>query len=369
MAGAKLDPEAWEGRCVNTEPTLHQLSPFLGKMKSTMANELIRVFSKPDDVILDPFSGSGTVPLEASSMGRHAYGIDRNPYAVILTRGKLNPPRSLDDAIDKAECYLDQIEPEKEAETETIPEWVSKFFHPKTLSGLSQLFPLLLEKNENFLLACLLGILHHQRPGFLSHPASHLRPYLRDEKFPREQNPEMYEYREIAPRLISKIERAYRRFPKFHSELARQAYAGNSPDVMKKDFDENSVDAIITSPPYMDKLDYGRDNRLRLFFIGVEDYTGLEDSPKTREEYRAFLDDFVTEATSVLKPEGHLVFVLGEAKRSGSVVDTSEVLVNIVEKKRPKLTINRIVSDKVPVREINSMSSNEERIIALEKSN
>jgi DNA modification methylase len=35
---------------------------------------------------------------------------------------------------------------------------------------------------------------------------------------------------------------------------------------------ENSIDAVISSPPYMNALDYGRDNRLRLWFLGVTDY-------------------------------------------------------------------------------------------------
>lgn len=331
-----------------------------------MAKELILGYSEPQDAVLDPFSGSGTVPLEAAINGRHALSIDRNPYALTLTRAKLMPPKSLEEAIESAEKYLDKIEPERGRSTEDIPDWVKKFFHPKTLSGIAQLFPLLRENNEHFLIACLLGILHHQRPGFLSYPASHLKPYLRDEKFPREEHPDRYEYRPIRPRLISKVERAYRRFPSFDDELIRKIWEGDSPTIIGNQIPSDSVDALITSPPYMNKLDYGRDNRLRLFFIGVSDYTDLDGSPKSKEEYRYFLDRFLSQSIRVLKEDGIMVFVLGESRRSGNAVDTSEILLEMV-KENERLSIQDLIQDKVPVREINSMSSKTETILAISR--
>lgn len=366
MGEITLDPNAWDERCVNTECTLHQLSPFLGKMKSTMANELISTYSEPSEAVLDPFSGSGTVPLEAASNNRNAIGIDRNPYSVLLSKAKVNPPDSENAAIRDANGYLEQIDPDPGELDEATPEWVREFFHPKTLSGISQLTKLLLENDEHFLMACLLGILHHQRPGFLSYPASNLKPYLRDEKFPRSEYPEKYEYREIEPRLISKIERAYRRFPDFDESIKREIWQGHTPNVLETKIEEYSVDTIITSPPYMNKLDYGRDNRLRLFFLGVNDYSELDGSAETEKAYRDFMDRFLTEARWVAKPNGKLVFVLGESQRSGSAVDTAEILVDMVNQDTYGLSVSEIIQDKVPIREINSMSSKTETILALD---
>lgn len=363
---SSLDPKAWEGKSVHSESTLHQLSPFLGKMKSTMAKELVQTYSSPGDTILDPFSGSGTVPLEAAIENRGAIGIDRNPYSILLSKAKLDPPSTEEKAKELASEYLQKIHPEPGVGTESIPEWVAEFFHPKTLSGIAQLCPLLREESENFLLACLLGILHHQRPGFLSYPASNLRPYLRDEKFPREEYPEKYEYREIEPRLISKIERAYRRFPNFDESLQRTVFQGDTTEIMMEGLSDNSVDVIITSPPYMNKLDYGRDNRLRLYFLGIENYKKLDGSPESKEQYRDFLDSFLREATSVLRPGGNLVFVMGESQRSGAAVDTSEVLAEQVSKEEYGLSVEKAIQDKVPKREINSMSTNSETILVLE---
>ncbi|QLK25127.1 site-specific DNA-methyltransferase [Natrinema zhouii] len=331
-----------------------------------MAKELVQTYSSPGDTILDPFSGSGTVPLEAAIEKREAIGIDRNPYSILLSKAKLHPPKSEEEAKESAEKYLSKIEPESGVGTDDIPEWVAEFFHPKTLSGIVQLAPLLRENDEHFLLACLLGILHHQRPGFLSYPASNLRPYLRDEKFPRDQYPEKYEYREIRPRLFSKIERAFRRAPEFDNSLQQTIYSGDSAEVINEEIQKDRLDTIITSPPYMNKLDYGRDNRLRLYFLGVEDYEDLDGSPENRQQYRDFLDNFLSEATNALQPGGNLIFVMGESQRSGAAVDTSEVLANMVKNEEYGMSVKEAVQDKVPQREINSMSTKSETILVLE---
>jgi len=367
MGAINLNPKAWEDRCVHSESTLHQLSPFLGKMKSTMAKELVETYSEPGDTVLDPFSGSGTVPLEAAISKRGAIGIDRNRYSIVLTKAKLNPSATQEEAQELASEYLDKIEPIEGAPPDDTPSWVREFFHSKTLAGIEELATLLRSNDEYFLMACLLGILHHQRPGFLSYPASHLRPYLRNEKFPREEYPEKYEYRQIRPRLLDKIERAYRRFPDFDNNLERKGLEGDTPQVMQQEFPDEYVDSIITSPPYMNKLDYGRDNRLRLYFLGIEDYKKLDGSPESKESYSEFLDRFLHEAIRVLSPQGKLIFVLGESRRSGAAVDTSEVLINIVKQNQYDLSVDTAIKDKVPVRKINSMSSEEETILVLNR--
>lgn len=66
----------------------------------------------------------------------------------------------------------------------TVPEWVREFFHPDTLREVLIAFRILRQQEDYFLTACLMGILHHVRPGFLSYPASHLVPYLRKNKYP-----------------------------------------------------------------------------------------------------------------------------------------------------------------------------------------
>src|SRR5689334_6083804 len=92
-------PPTWRQSATSTECALHQLAPYIGKLKSTIARDLVSSFSRPGDLVIDPFCGSGTVPLEALLLGRRVLASDISSYAATLTRAKLAPPQSVEDAI------------------------------------------------------------------------------------------------------------------------------------------------------------------------------------------------------------------------------------------------------------------------------
>ena len=165
-----------------------------------------------------------------------------------------------------------------------MPKWVREFFHPETLRETLAWCLVLRQRKRWFLLASLLGILHHQRPGFLSFPSSHTVPYLRRKAFPRRKFPALYQYRSLTDRFEAKIERAFRRPPQLDPLLERRCFSRSAHLLTPSE----EVDAIITSPPYMRQLDYGRDNRLRLWFLGVEDSHALDAQVSPRKD--AFLN-------------------------------------------------------------------------------
>jgi hypothetical protein len=251
----QLDARLWHGSFNGRESTLQQLSPYVGKMKSGMARVLIDLYSRPGDTVFDPFSGSGVVPLEAALAGRRAWANDLSPYAYALTRGKLETPGNQIVPIQRVEA-LAKVVKDRAASIDlaSVPEWVREFYHPNTLREILVAFDYLHEQEDYFLAACLLGILHHVRPGFLSYPASHLVPYLRKAKYPPDQFPKMYAYRDLHSRLLAKVKRAYRRamLPVDWEQRQYQVWQTNS---MNLPIDNEMVDAIISSPPYFGALD------------------------------------------------------------------------------------------------------------------
>lgn len=346
LASASLDPTAWAGSCISSESTLHQLAPFIGKMKSAMARVLIETYTRPGDVVLDPFAGAGTIPLECLCTQRSTVCSDTNPYAVTLTKAKLDFPPTQDEALDRAKLYLSKAEAlSPSVNLSLIPYWVKAFFHPRTLQEVIALAGLLRASHEHFLLACLLGILHHQRPGFLSFPASHLVPYLRSKKFPHSEYPELYSYRAVSPRLLNKICRAYRRVPYIDPKLIRICL---HKDARLLDFREGSIDAIISSPPYMDALDYGRDNRLRLWFLGVNDYKSCDNTPKSIGEFRDFMGCCLAQIRKALRLDGFCVLVLGELETKGKVTETAHALIHVASREAGGLYLEDVVCDNVP---------------------
>lgn len=75
---------------------------------------------------------------------------------------------------------------------------------------------------------------------------------------------------------------------------------------------EESIGTIITSPPYMKSLTYARDNRLRLWFLGVEDWKSLDKkiSPEKNYFYKEMEECFLIGIKMQTK-EGRCIMVIG----------------------------------------------------------
>lgn len=346
----RLDASLWAGSFSDRESSLQQLSPYIGKMKSGMAKVLIYSYSKKNDIILDPFSGSGVIPFEAALAGRQAWANDLSPYAYVVSQGKMEAPKTAKIAYLKASFLADRVERESNGiDLSDVPIWVQEFFHPDTLREVISAFQILTDQRDYFLMACLLGILHHVRPGFLSHPASHLVPYLRTSKYPRDTYPDMYKYRDLRSRLLAKVKRAYRR-PLLSENWTHRQYKVWNENAMKLPIENAEVDTIISSPPYFGALDYARDNRLRLWFLNCRDWKELDN--RLTSKNRSYLSQMtlcIREMNRVLKPGGNCVLVLGDVEVNGKIQHCAEIVGNLAEKEsHGSLIIGNIYDDRIP---------------------
>src|SRR5258708_38815780 len=75
-----------------TDNTFHQLAPYIGRLKTSIARSLVFNHTRKGDLIADPFSGCGDVALEAAANGRRVKAGDWNPNAVPLTRANVFAP-------------------------------------------------------------------------------------------------------------------------------------------------------------------------------------------------------------------------------------------------------------------------------------
>ncbi|MFZ1084032.1 MAG: DNA methyltransferase [Terracidiphilus sp.] len=339
----ELAPVAWKQSATSSEFTLHQLAPYIGKLKSTIARDLIDKYSKPGDVVVDPFSGSGTIPLEAVQAGRRVVASDVSSYAATLTQAKLSPPSSLSEAHAVAEMLLSAAEASPQADLRKVPKWVRGYFHPRTLRESIAFSRICHNEGNHFLMACLLGILHHQRPGFLSYPSSHLVPYLRDRKYPRSLFPEMYAYRPLRPRLLAKVDRAYRRAINPSADAVFRQVSVETLTLSEH------FDAMITSPPYMNALDYARDNRLRLWFLDEHLDFGRNDQHNSSQT--AFTRQMVAVAQLNevgLAKGGRCVLVVGESVGRSKKMHPAQQMIAIFQAQAPSLVLEKITVDSIP---------------------
>ena len=325
--------------------TLHQVAPYVGKIRPQLARQLIQDFSNPGDWVWDPFCGSGTVPLESRLLGRNTIAGDVNPYACLLTRAKLKGPVSIKTVLPVLEEVSQSLNSRNLDQLPNVPLWVRRFFHKKTLKETVFLARQFKKQGQYFVLGCLLGILHHQRPGFLSYPASHLVPYLRDRLYPRNRFPEAYEYRDPIPRLKSKVIRVL----KYPPPPNRIRYRVFQRSATTKYLSDSSVDVAITSPPYMNALDYARDNRLRLWFLGAGDYKNIQAMEiKKISSFESDMLRSLTNLSKVIKPGGTCIFILGDVKSNGKRYDVSRMITDLVKDRVPTLSLHSKRVEKIP---------------------
>jgi hypothetical protein len=308
------------------------------------------LFTKPGQWVCDPFSGSGVVPLEALLAGRKAAANDLSIYAYCITKGKLDAPKTYEEAAYRTEKMLAYVARHwKDHDLRKVDKWVRRFFHPRTLKETLAAFTYSRRKNEWFLTACLCGILHHQRPGFLSYPASHMVPYLRSRLFPRAHYPELYAYRPLADRIRRKVEHVYRR-SYIEQAWTRDEYDVQMTDARSLPFRNTSMDFILTSPPYYGALDYARDNRLRLWFLGEQDWHRLDRRLTAKERiYEEHMGESLREAHRILKRGKYCVLIVGEVERNGKTWDTANVLAALAHRVTSGgFSVDCMVEDDIP---------------------
>ena len=328
---------------MHNESTLHQLSPYIGKLKSSIARNLIAEYSKEGDLVADVFCGSGTVPLESVRMRRRVFAADASLYAITLTKGKLGAPSDLDEAYAALDSTLVAARA-CQVDLRRVPKWVRDFYHPETLTEMLKLFAVLRKRRHHFLLACLLGISHHQRPGFLSFPSSHLVPYLRSKKFPQGDYPEMYECRSVEPRIRAKVTRVLKRHEKIDTSLV----VGVRRSTVEQLTPPREVNCFITSPPYMNALDYGRDNRLRNWFLSKDIQERIDTRLSDSAGFRRMMVSYAQIIATTLVKGGQCVFVVGEKTKRNSNRLPSEELSEVIDEFAPSLKIKEIIIDRIP---------------------
>lgn len=334
------------GSTTGTDCTFHQLAPYIGRIKTSIAQALLAEYTSPGDLVVDPFCGSGVIPLEAAIGKRRVVAADVNPYGVVLTRAKLHAPPSEEQALQRLiAARADAEERICDQDLRRIPAWVREFFHPETLRNALALRDALVERRDWFLLSCLLGILHHQRPGFLSYPSSHLVPYLRNKLFPRRRFPTLYEERDVYERMEAKLRRTFRR-PACTRGDARVLLC----DSRRLKLTE-PANAIITSPPYMNELDYVRDNRLRLWFL-TRSLPRAKDIPKRDRElrFRRLMASTFSHLAQRITANGTIIVVVGDASRGARRIDSAETLRSVFrdEDALSDFRLTRVIEDTIP---------------------
>jgi hypothetical protein len=265
-------------------------------------------WSRPNDLVLDPFCGRGTTIFESLLNSRTAIGCDINPVAVCVSRAKSDPP-AVDPTLERIEELRDKF-----AATTSIlpklPEFFSHCYHESTLRQVLFLRSILDWRNRRedcFIAAAALGCLHGE---------SHRTELCFSNRMPRTISTKPgYSVRWWTERGYLPPERdvfdilrkaVQYRFESPPPELAGFVVQGDARDA-KKLFPQHvgKVKLVITSPPYLDVTNYREDQWLRVWFLGGPDSPKGDLAKDDRHRRTNAYWDFLREAWRGVLPLLH----------------------------------------------------------------
>jgi len=279
----------WTFASEDTQYATHRFHPYPARMVPQIARRVILTFTKEGDVVLDPFCGSGTVLVEARLSGRNSIGIDINPLAILIANVKSDPPYA-EDIIRVANNIKEQINelrkiPNAELKDHVkIPSFtnIDYWFKPYVIIRLSAIRQIL-EKtlaHESSKIARFFWVCFAWTVRYTSNVRKkEYKLYRMPERELKRFKPDVYrEFLEI----IREYTKGVGDFWKTISNAGRECYAmAMLSDSRKIPLRDESVDLIITSPPYGDSrttVAYGQFSRLQLCWLGWnEEYIKMLD--------------------------------------------------------------------------------------------
>lgn len=284
-------------RSVNQYLT-HWIYPYKGKFHPQMIRALLNIIGlKEGNIVFEPFSGSGTTALEAQLLGINFIGIDISPLCVLQGKVKTRAIYVIDEIVKLKNDLISKMRP-------SLFNQEHNFY--KALEDIDNE-----DVRDFYALARLLAVSDESRRG---------RNF--EQSFIRNLNlmiQSIRDYKEIAESLQLKLGRIDLKIG----------------DSRKIDLSDNSVDGIITSPPYSIALDYVENDAHSLKDMGYklnevrEDFIGVRGKGKEKIElYNNDMKKSYSEMYRILKPDKYAVIVIGNATYQGQEVKTVEFTID-----------------------------------------
>lgn len=311
-----FEKEFWTS-CQRQSSSLHEIS-YRACFKAELPNFFIDLLTKPKDVIYDPFSGRGTTAIEAGMMGRNIIANDINPLSKILSSPRLSVPSiesvksRLDEIklIDKFDCDLD----------------LSMFFEQETLREILCLKNYLKKRREageedevdNWIRMVATNRLTGHSPGFFSvytlPPNQAVSPKKQEElnrksgKFPTYRDVKKIIFKKTLS-LLRDVSDKDRKNLRNISKIFTTNSAANNFQIV-----DNSVNLIITSPPFLSVIDYAADNWLRCWFndLNLEEIRASISCHSKITDWQKFITACFADFYRVIRPNGYVAFEVGE---------------------------------------------------------
>ncbi len=298
--------------------SLHEVS-YRACFKPQLPEFFIKRLTKPGDAVYDPFMGRGTTPVQAALMRRQPVGNDINPLSVLFSRPRLEPP-----SLREIARTLDQVRWD-EGEIDN-PELLA-FYSPQTLRHISALRSWLIERApvhgtpdpvDDWIRMVAINRLTGHSPGFFSvytlppNQAVSTKSQLKINERRGQVPPDRDVKKLILKKSVSLLSSGP--MPIHPQPLLITGAAQSTPAIAS-----GSVRLVVTSPPFLDIVQYAEDNWLRSWFAGIHVLGVTIAHHRTEVGWQKMVRDTLSELARVVQPGGHVAFEVGEV-RNGKVL-------------------------------------------------
>ena len=294
--------------------SLHEIS-YRACFKPQLPGFFIDRLTVPGEAVLDPFMGRGTTPLQAALSGRRPLGNDINPLSLLMLRPRLAPPAP--------ETLRRRLEAVPWDAPVTVREDLRAFYHPTTLRRLSALRAWLLreappERTDpdpviDWLRMVALNRLTGHSPGFFSVytlPPNQATSIADQQRINRTRD-QVPPARDIIAIILRKSAQLLRDGP---PGAHPPALLGVGPATAMGHVADAAAALAVTSPPFLDVVDYARDNWLRCWFAGIDPAPIPIAMHRTEAAWEAMVRASLAELARTVRPGGHVAFEVGEVR-------------------------------------------------------
>jgi DNA modification methylase len=361
----------------------HGYHRYPAKFIPQIVSRLVEKYTQKGDLIVDPFGGCGTTLVESKVMGRPSVGVDINPVAVLITKAKITPidPQKIEKVFTTLKARIDAYSKDtkvKAPEHERIDYW----FKPEEKRKLAFIFTEISKLKDQ-------DIRDFFYCGF-SNILKNCSIWLQKSNKPtRDQNKKSADPIPTFYKQIKMMMRGNARFyellkEKNHLNIQSQVYCTDARTIPVKD---NSVDLIVTSPPYVTSYEYADLHQLtalwleytkdlsdfRKRFIGTSYHNKknlvlnselaekirnelLKKDEKTAEEvstYFSEMNQVFVEMKRILKKGGKTCIIIGNTSLKGVEILNAEVFAEQLQ--NLGLRIGDIIKREIPSKNLPSL--------------
>jgi len=329
----KLNSIDWDYTDAATKFLSHDIHPYPAKFIPQVAGQLIGLLSMRGDLVLDPFGGSGTTALEAIRNGRRAISIDANPLAKIIG----NVKTSIIDVDAKYELQrfitlISSVDSSLDIDTKSISKYIpsipniKKWFSESVCNELAFIRSKI-EKIENSIARSIAYLAFSRIIIQVSYQDSETR-YKSVERVTMDG--------EAIAKFVKSIKFVVDNLctNSLNSSFGGVKFiTGDAKDIGRLGVDDNSIDLVVTSPPYGNATDYHLYHRFRLYWLGhdpkelgeVEIGSHLRHQ-REKDGFERYLHEMTLVLKSihcVLKPSAYCAIVIGDSVYDGITYNTS----------------------------------------------